>query len=115
MNHHKATRKFGRIKKVRSGLMKSLALSLVVNGKIMTTDAKARELRPMVEKMVSKGRIGTVSSRRALVSEIGVIGADKIVKEISPKYKDRKGGYTRITKLPRRISDGSLMSVIEFV
>ena len=55
MNHHKKTRKFGRIKKVREGLLKSLALSLIVNGKIKTTDAKARELRPFVEKMVTIG------------------------------------------------------------
>lgn len=115
MNHHKATRKFGRVKKVRDGLMKSLALSLVTKGKIKTTDAKARELRPMAEKMVTMGKLGTVASRRNLVSKLGVIGAEKIVKDIAPKYASRKGGYTRITKLPARLSDGSLMAVIEFV
>ncbi|MFZ2620927.1 MAG: 50S ribosomal protein L17 [Minisyncoccia bacterium] len=115
MNHSNAKRKFGRVKKVRDGLMKSLALSLVVNGKIKTTDAKARELRPMVEKMVTTGRLGTVASRRTLVSRIGSIGADKMVKDISPKYEGRSGGYTRITKLPARTSDGSLMAIIEFV
>jgi len=115
MNHHKANRKFGRERKVRSGLMKSLALALVLKGKIKTTDAKARELRPMVEKMVSTGRAGTLVARRKLVSEIGSIGAEKLVKDISPRYKARTGGYTRITKLPARLSDGSLMAVIEFV
>ncbi|MSU45029.1 MAG: 50S ribosomal protein L17 [Candidatus Zambryskibacteria bacterium] len=115
MNHHKTTRKFGRVKKVRDGLMKSLALSLVVRGKIKTTDAKARELRPMVEKMITQGRLGTIASRRALVSKVGVIGADKIFKDLAPKYVGRAGGYTRITKLPARVSDGSLMAVIEFV
>jgi len=115
MNHHKATRKFGRVKKVRNGLMKSLAFALVMEGKIKTTDAKARELRPMIEKMVTKGRLGTVAARRDLVSKIGATGAAKIVKDISPKYMDKKGGYTRITKLPARLSDGSLMAVIEFV
>ena len=115
MNHHKATRKFGRVKKVRDGLMKSLALALVVEGKIKTTNAKARELRPFVEKLVTEGRLGTLSSRRNLVSKVGSIGATKIVKDLSPKYADRAGGYTRITKLPARASDGSLMAVIEFV
>ena len=115
MNHHKATRKFGRLKKVRVGLMKSLALALVMEGKIKTTDAKARELRPMVEKLVTQGRLGTLASRRALVSKVGVMGAEKIVKDISPKYTKRAGGYTRITKLQARVSDGSLMAVIEFV
>jgi large subunit ribosomal protein L17 len=115
MNHHKATRKFGRERKVRNGLMKSLALALVLEGKIKTTDAKARELRPMVEKLITTGRLGTVASRRNLVSQIGKIGADKIAKDISPKYLDRKGGYTRITKLPARVSDGSLMAIVELV
>jgi len=73
MNHHKKTRKFGRLKKVRDEMMKSLALSLVLKGKIKTTDAKARELRPFVEKLVSQGRIGTVASRRALVAKVGFI------------------------------------------
>src|SRR3989339_398584 len=115
MNHHKKTRKFGRLKKVRDEMMKSLALSLVLKGKIKTTDARARELRPFVEKLVSQGRIGTVASRRALVAKVGNLGADKIVKDLSPKYLKRAGGYTRITKLPARVSDGSLMAVIEFV
>ena len=115
MRHHNKNRKFGRVRKVRNALLKSLALSLVVNGKIKTTDAKARELRPFVEKMVTAGRLGTMASRRNIVSQIGVAGADKIVKTISPKYAGRSGGYTRITKLPARLSDGSLMAVIEFV
>src|SRR5438045_1750999 len=115
MRHHNNKRKFGRERKVRSGLMKSLALSLVVNGKIKTTDAKARELRPFVEKMVTQGRAGTVTAKRLLVSKIGAIGATKIMNDVSPKYTGRSGGYTRITKLPARLSDGSFMAVIEFV
>lgn len=115
MNHHKTTRKFGRERKVRNALMKSLALSLVLKNKIQTTDAKARELRPYVEKMVTSGRSGTVSARRLLVAKIGKSGADKLVNELSPKYKTRTGGFTRITKLPARKSDGALMAVIEFV
>ena len=115
MNHHKSKRKFGREKKVRDALLKSLALSLVLKGKIRTTDAKAREVRPFVEKLVTTGRLGTVASRRDLVSKIGVIGAEKIVKDVSPKYVGRAGGYTRITKLPARLSDGGLMAVIELV
>ena len=95
--------------------MKSLALSLITKGKIKTTDAKARALRPFVEKMITEGRTATVASRRSLVSKIGSVGANKIVKDLSPKYTNRAGGYTRITKLPARLSDGSLMAVIEFV
>jgi large subunit ribosomal protein L17 len=115
MNHHKATRKFGREKKVRDGLMKSLALALVLENKIKTTDAKARDLRPFVEKLVTAGRTATVASRRNLISKVGSIAANKIIKDIAPKYVGQAGGYTRITKLPRRLTDGSLMAVIEFV
>ncbi len=115
MNHHNKKRKFGREKKVRDALLKSLALSLVLKGKIRTTDAKAREVRPFVEKLVTAGRLGTVASRRSLVSKIGVLGAEKIVKDVSPKYIGRAGGYTRITKLPARLSDGGLMAIIELV
>lgn len=115
MNHHNTNRKFGRERKVRNALMKSLALSLVLKEKIKTTDAKARELRPYVEKMVTSGRSGTVAARRLLVAKIGKDGADKVITDLSPKYKTRAGGFTRITKLPARKSDGSLMAVIEFV
>lgn len=115
MNHHKTTRKFGRVKKVRDSMMKSLALSLVINGRIKTTNAKARELRSYAEKLITTGKTATATSHRNLVSKIGSIGAKKIIKDLSPKYAKRAGGYTRITKLPARLSDSSLMAVIEFV
>ncbi len=115
MRHHNANRKFGRVRKVRNALLKSLALALVTNNKIKTTDAKARELRPYVEKMVTQGRKNNLTSMRLLAAKIGPAGAKKIIKEISPKYAERVGGYTRITKLPQRLSDGSKMAVIEFV
>jgi large subunit ribosomal protein L17 len=115
MNHHKTKRKLGRVRKVRNALIKSLALSLAMKGKIKTTDAKARELRPSFEKMITQGMLGTIAARRDLTAKIGAAGAKKIVDEISPKYKDRKGGYTRITKLPARLSDNSLMAIIELV
>lgn len=115
MRHSNANRKFGRETNVRNALMKSLARSLVLHGKIQTTEAKAKELRPYAEKMVSQGRTGTVASRRLLVAKIGEEGAAKIVKEWAPKYAGRAGGYTRITKLPRRLSDGAGQAVIEFV
>ncbi len=115
MNHHKSNRKFGRVKKVRNGLMKSLALALVMEEKIKTTEPKAKELRPYVEKLVTQGLKGTLAGKRAIIAKIGVKGSDKVMKELSPRYTTRKGGYTRITKLPQRLSDGSPMAVIEFV
>jgi large subunit ribosomal protein L17 len=95
--------------------MKSLAVSLVLNEKIKTTDAKARELRPFVEKMITIGKKATLAQRRALVAQIGAESAEKIVKTLGPKYEKRAGGYTRIVKLPARVSDGSLMAIVEFV
>jgi|SRR3989344_5976609 len=115
MRHHNKIRKFGRVKKVREGLIKSLALSLVLKEKIKTTEAKAKELRPFVEKLITTGKKNTVANHRAIVAKIGTVGAKKTMKDLSPRYIDRKGGYTRITKLPARLSDGALMAVIELV
>ncbi|MBI4155824.1 MAG: 50S ribosomal protein L17 [Candidatus Zambryskibacteria bacterium] len=115
MNHGKSKRKFGRIRKVRKSLLNSLVLALILKNKIKTTEAKARSLRPYVEKIITQGRLGTLAGRRNLVSKIGKIGAEKIVKDIAPRYEKSFGGYTRITKLPARLSDGALMAVIELI
>ena len=117
MRHGNKVRKFGREKNQRVALMKGLVLSLVKHGKITTTDAKARSLRPMIEKIVTRARKDTVANRRIVLAGLynSKIATDKLFKEIGPKNVDRAGGYTRITKLPPRVSDGSKMSVIEFV
>lgn len=115
MRHGNVNRKFGRVRKVRAGLLKSLAVALISEGKIKTTDAKAREIRPYVEKIVTSGKSGTPAAHRLLSAKIGKVGADKVLKELSPKYASRSGGYLRITKLPRRQSDGSFMAIVEFV
>ena len=116
MRHHSKNRKFGREVGVRRALLKGLALSLIRHEKITTTEAKAKELRPFVEKLVTRGKKKSVASRRILVSRLGnAEGAQKIVTRIAPRYEKRAGGYTRITKLPRRGGDASKMAVIEFV
>ncbi len=117
MRHGNNNRKFGRKKGVRSALLKSLALSLITRGKIKTTDAKARELRPYMDKLVTKAKVGDVASRRLVVARLMNRKPEtkKLFDTIAPKYADRKGGYTRITKLPTRLSDGSKMALIEFV
>lgn len=97
-------------------LLKSLSRSLVVHGKIRTTEAKAKELRPFVERLVTHGKKGGVAAERLLISRIGgEAEAKMLLKEIAPRYKDRQGGYTRIVKLPRRLSDSSKMAQISFV
>ncbi len=95
--------------------MKSLAYALTVEGKIKTTEAKAKSLRPFIEKLVTLGKKDTQASRRLLVSRVGGEAAKIIATELSPKYKERMGGYTRITKMVRRASDGAPQAVIEFV
>lgn len=117
MRHHNANRKFGRVKNQRNALMKGLVLSLIAHGKIETTEAKAKELRPLMEKFITKANVGTLASRRIITSRIygRKAEASKLIDTIAPKYKDRKGGYTRITKLPRRAGDASKMAIIEFV
>ncbi|MFZ2484377.1 MAG: 50S ribosomal protein L17 [Minisyncoccia bacterium] len=115
MRHHNANRKFGREKDQRKALMKSLAYSLVLKGKIKTTEPKAKELRPYIEKLVTLGKKQTIASRRLLESRVGAGAAKKIAGPLSAEYKERAGGYTRITKLAPRVSDGSKMAIIEFV
>lgn len=117
MRHHNANRKFGRVKKARVALFFALTRSLILHGKITTTEAKAKEIRPMVEKLVSNAKKPTLSTRRLLRARLlnQARLSKKLVEEIAPKYKERKGGYTRIMKLSRRKSDGAPMAVIEFV
>lgn len=115
MRHHNARRKFGRETNQRRALMRSLAVNLIKTEKIKTTEAKAKELRPFVEKLVTKAKVGDLSKRRLVSSVIGVLSTKKLFDKIAPKYKDRNGGYTRIIKMPKRKSDGSRISVIEFI
>jgi len=108
-------RKFGRIRKVRKALMRSLAYALISKGKIETTEAKAKSLRPFVEKLITEAKKGTPASHRLVGSRVGVKAVPKIFKDIAPKYKTRAGGYTRIIKTAIRRSDGAKMAVIELV
>lgn len=117
MRHHNNVRKFGRDKNQRHALLKGLMLALIAHGKIQTTEAKAKELRPFIEKMITKANVGTLASRRVVISRLYNLTseANKLINDIAPKYKERLGGYTRITKLPRRQGDASKMAIIEFI
>ncbi len=97
--------------------MRGLARSLVLNERMTTTLAKARELRPFVEKLITMSRARSITSRRILLSRLGgsVEGVNKLHNALSERYAERPGGYTRITKLPRRKSDGAERAIIEFV
>ncbi len=99
--------------------MRSLVVSLITHEKIMTTEAKAKALRPAIEKMVTRARGGAIADVRLIKSRLNnnTAIANKLVKEIAPKYKDAKGGYTRITKLGARSGrgDASPLATIEFI
>jgi len=116
MRHHNKNRKFGRETNQRKALMRSLCLALIKSEKIKTTEAKAKELRPMIEKLITRGKNQTLASKKLIISKLGQKTlSKKLIEEISPKYKERKGGYTRITKLSKRGADSSPMAIIEFV
>lgn len=117
MRHGDTNRKFGRERKVRRSFLKGLMLDLIRHGKIKTTEARAKELKKIIDPMVTLGKKGDLASRRLATSRLMNRKAEtkKLFEEIAPNYKSRRGGYTRITRLPVRKSDASRMAVIEFV
>lgn len=99
----------------RKALQRSLLRSLVQKEKIETTQAKAKEILPLAEKLVTKAKKGGVETRRQLAALLGADCAKKLVDEVAPRYQERKGGYTRILKLQPRKSDSAKRAIIEFV
>ncbi len=96
--------------------MKDLATALIEREKIVTTLAKAKAVRPAVERLITKGKSGTLAARREIMKVVhGGRVADKVMKELSPRYSARSGGYTRIIKLGARVGDGAERARIEFV
>jgi large subunit ribosomal protein L17 len=117
MKHSNKTRNFGRKAPERLALVRSLMRSLVIHGKIKTTVAKAKEIRPIVEKLVTLAKKDTLASKRLVTARLGgdVAVSEKMHKEIAPKYADRNGGYTRITKLGVATNVAHDTALIEFV
>lgn len=117
MRHHNNVRKFGRDKTQKRALFNSLALNLIIRGKIKTTLPKAKELRPFVEKLVTRAKGDSLSARRLVAAKLSNHGLEvkKLFEVLAPKYKDTPGGYTRILKLGARKSDGASLAIIEFV
>lgn len=117
MRHHNNKRKFGRDKTQKKALMNSLASNLIVREKIKTTEPKAKELRPFIEKLVTRAKDGTPATRRLIIAKLAgrTREVKKLFEVIAPKYMDKKGGYTRVLKLGARKADGAKMAIIEFV
>lgn len=115
MRHSKRGRKFGRERDQRKAFFKSLAANLILKEKIKTTEARAKEMRRLVERLITKAKKGDLVGLRSAERFLEKKTLNKLVKEVAPKYKERPGGYTRIIKLGRRSSDGAPMAIIELV
>jgi len=116
MRHQKAGRKFGRNPSQRKALFRQQAISLIMNERITTTEAKAKELRGIVEKLVTIAREDTDHHRRLVMSKIDNEAATKrLFDVVAPRFEETPGGYTRISKLGLRRGDAAPVVLIEFV
>jgi large subunit ribosomal protein L17 len=116
MRHKVAGRKLGRSSEHRKALYRNLVTDLLNYEKITTTEAKAKEIRGLAEQMITLGKEGGLHSRRQALSFIlDKKVSEKIFNELAPRYAERPGGYTRITKLGPRLGDGAPMAQIELV
>ena len=116
MRHRKRTVKLGRTSAHRKELLANLVCALIDNKRIKTTLPKARAARSLAEKMVTLGKKGTLANRRQAISTLKQADSVKeLFDSIAPSFADRAGGYTRIVKLGRRISDSSEMVLLEWV
>ena len=115
MRHHNRNRKFHRVKRQRVALLRSLARSLVISEAIVTTTAKAKALRPFVERLITTSKKNTLASRRIAMQRLGSNETNKKMRELAERYAKRAGGYTRITRLGRVGKRVGEMARIEMV
>ena len=116
MRHGKAGRKLNRTSTHRTAMFANMAASLIEHEQIVTTLPKAKELRPVVEKLVTLAKKGDLAARRLAVSRVrDEAMVKKLFETIGPRYKDRNGGYTRVLKAGFRHGDNAPVAVIEFV
>ena len=116
MRHGSAHRKLGRTTAHRTAMFANMAASLIKHEQIVTTLPKAKELRPVVEKLVTLAKRGSLHARRQAISQVrDVEQVGKLFAMLGPRYKDRMGGYTRVLKAGFRHGDNAAMAVIEFV
>lgn len=116
MRHRKAGRKFGRNPAQRRAMLRQLAISMILHERLTTTEAKAKTLRPIVEKLVTMARDDSNHHRRLVMSRIDNPAATtKLFEVIAPRFEGAPGGYTRISKLGPRHGDAAPMALIEFI
>jgi large subunit ribosomal protein L17 len=116
MRHGFAGRRFNRTSEHRKAMFANMAVALIKHEQIVTTLPKAKDLRPVVEKLVTLGKRGDLHARRQAISQIkDAVIVKKLFDVIGPRYKERNGGYTRVLKAGFRFGDNAPMAVIEFV
>jgi len=116
MRHGKAGRKLNRTSAHRKAMFKNMSAALIKHEQIVTTLPKAKELRPIVERLVTLGKRGDLHARRQAIAQIGdETMVTKLFEVLGPRYKDRNGGYTRVLKAGFRYGDNAPVGVIEFV
>jgi large subunit ribosomal protein L17 len=116
MRHHRAGRKLGRDASHRKALYANLTSALIEHGRIKTTVAKAKEVRPVAEEMITLGRRGDVPARRQALKFLRSQDVvHKLFSEVGPRFTDRPGGYSRIVKLGPRQGDAAEMAYLELV
>src|SRR4029077_6316706 len=116
MYHRKSYRRFGRSSEHRQAMFANLAAALIKHEQIITTLPKAKDLRPVVEKLVTLGKRGDLHARRQALAKLGDAAiVKKLIEVLGPRYKERQGGYTRILKAGYRYGDAAPVAVIEFV
>ena len=116
MRHRKSGRKLGRDSAQRKALYSNLAGALIEHGRIKTTEAKAKEVRPIVEEMITLGKRGDVAAQRHAVAFLRSKSvAHRLFADVAPRFADRPGGYTRIVKIGPRQGDAALMVYLELV
>jgi large subunit ribosomal protein L17 len=117
-------RKFGRTADHRKAMLRNLATSVIMYGRVETTEAKAKDMRSVVDELITLGKKGDLAARRQAAAYIRNVVADeatqktvlqKLFDEVAPKYKDRNGGYTRVIKTGTRRGDSAPMAFIELV
>lgn len=108
-------RKFGRKKNVRSAFLTSIVEALIISGRIRTTETRAKTIRPLIEKLITRARESSLTTTRLLARRLHAPALKKLRNDWGPRYQGRQGGYTRITKVPSHRRDGAPMAVIEFV
>ena len=116
MYHGRAKRRFNRTAEHRKAMFANMCQALIKHEQIVTTLPKAKDLRPVVEKLVTLGKRGDLHARRQAISQIKDVAlVRKLFDVLGPRYKERNGGYTRVLKAGFRYGDNAAMAVIEFV